>query len=99
MIDLFADVEESKVIGIDEFLAIAQLKHEMGGAALKTLMEGRGRKAAEMLVQVDPNNVGAVAQLQARLSESSYMLDLLNLDEQVIREQIAKAEAEKKEEK
>lgn len=88
MIDLFAEVPEGTVIGLDEFKAIAEIKHTVAGEAFKVLIEGRARKAAEMLVQVDPNNVGAVAQLQARTSEGSYILDLLALDTDVINEQI-----------
>lgn len=93
MIDLFEDLEEGVVIGLEEFYAISLLKHDIAGAALKTLLEGRARKAAEHLVMIDPNNAGAVAQLQARVSEDSYVLDLLKLDEEVILAQMEEAKA------
>lgn len=95
MIDLFADVPEGTTIGLDEFKAIAEIKHTVAGEAFKVLIEARARKAAETLVMIDPNNVGAVAQLQARVSEGSYMLDLIALDADVINEQIALAAKEK----
>lgn len=91
MIDLFADVPEGTAIGLDEFKAIAEIKHTVAGEAFKVLIEGRARKAAEKLVMMDPNNVGAIAQLQARVGEGSYILDLLNLDVNVINEQIERA--------
>lgn len=97
MIDLFADVPEGTAIGLDEFKAISEIKHTVAGEAFKVLIEGRARKAAEVLVQIDPNNVGAVAQLQARVSEGSYILDLLALDTNVINEQIELAKQAKKE--
>jgi len=91
MIDLFAEVPEGTAIGLDEFKAISEIKQSPGGEAFKVLIEARARKAAEHLVMVDPNNVGAVAQLQARVSEGSYILDILNLDGSVIEEQIEAA--------
>jgi len=98
MIDLFEEVPEGTAIGLDEFKAISEIKLSPGGEAFKILIEARARKAAEHLVMVDPNNVGAVAQLQARVSEGSYILDLLNLSSAVIEEQIVAArEAPEKE--
>jgi hypothetical protein len=99
MIDLFAEIPEGTVIGLDEFKSIAEIRYTTGGEAFKVLIEARARKAAETLIMVDPNNVGAVAQLQARVSEGSYILDLLNLDTEIINEQIEAAAVAKKEEK
>ena len=99
MIDLFEDIPEGTAIGLDEFKAIAEIKHTVAGEAFKVLIEGRARKAAEHLIMVDPNNVGAVAQLQARVSEGSYILDLLKLDPAIINEQIEAAKEAVKEEK
>ena len=98
MIDLFADVPEGTAVGLNEFKAIAEMKHTVAGEAFKVLIEGRARKAAEMLVQMDPNNVGAIAQLQARVAEGSYILDLIALNAEVIQEQIEEAKKAQEEE-
>ena len=77
MIDVFK--ESDLVIGHDEWNAIAHLQFEVGGEALIELLEGRIKAAISKLVVANPNDVGAVAQLQARINEGGVLRDFLKL--------------------
>ena len=92
MLDVFK--EDGLNIGFDEWMAIANLKFDVGGEALIQLVEGRIKSALGQLVVVNPNDVGAVAQLQARVNESGVLRDFLKMDPEVVAAQRAEAEKE-----
>ena len=90
-IDLFEDLDP---VSDDEWMAIASLKYDVGGEALIRLLEGRIRGAMSQLIVVNPNDIGGVAQLQARINEAGSLRDFLKLEPEVVEAQRKLAEME-----
>ena len=93
MIDLFQ--EPDAPINFDEWAAIASIQYDVGGEALIKILEGRIRSAVSQLVAVSPNDIGAVAQLQARINEAGVLRDFLKLEPSMVEEQRKEAEEPK----
>lgn len=94
-LDLFGEPESP--MNFDEWAAIASLQYDVGGEALIKILEGRIRAAVAQLVTMSPNDIGAVAQLQARINEAGVLRDFLKLDPKTVQEQREAAEAQEKE--
>lgn len=94
-LDLFGEPEAP--MNFDEWAAIASLQYDVGGEALIKILEGRIKAAVAQLVSVTPNDIGAVAQLQARINEAGVLRDFLKLEPSLVEEQRKEAEAKEKE--
>ena len=62
-----------------DFNNIAALQHIEGGGALLVYLNQRIEKDADHLMSVDPNNAGAVGQLQGRMSAASIIKAVLTV--------------------
>ena len=86
--------EDMKEIGLPQWLSISQLQNDPGGENLIVVLEGRIRAAMSQLIGITPSDIGAVAQLQARINEAGILRDFLKMEPDIVRAQIAEAEAQ-----
>jgi hypothetical protein len=69
-------------LGDEEYLAIARLKTSMGGKSLLKVCEAYIKSCVWQLVKTDPNDVGAVAQLQSQIACYHSIRNLIITDEE-----------------
>ena len=74
--------ETPEPLGDEEYLAIARLKTSQGGQSLMLVCEQNIRGIMWQLVKTNPNDVGAVAQLQAQIGCYFGIRNLLLTDEE-----------------
>ena len=78
-INLFDD--EHVVLEANSFRDIAQLKFLPAGKAMMIYLEMNIKRDLQSLLNVDPSNIGAVAQLQARCGANGVLRALIAVDE------------------
>jgi hypothetical protein len=61
----------------EDFNRISTLQYQEGGGALLVYLDQRIAKDADHITNVDPNNAGAVGQLQGRMSAARIIKALL----------------------
>jgi hypothetical protein len=72
--------EERDVTSVEDFVKIANSKNEAGGQALLRWLEKEIIRSSNALVATNPNDAGAVAQLQARTASFSALRQLILAD-------------------
>lgn len=71
-----------KKLGDEDYLAIARLKTSFGGRALLDYCESNMKACVWQLVKTDPNDAGAVAQVQAQIACYHSIRNLIITDEE-----------------
>jgi hypothetical protein len=73
-------LEEGKPLNNEAFVLIANIKNDAGGQALVQFMENKAKKATAQLIGANPNDAGAIAQLQAQIASLAELWQLIQAD-------------------
>lgn len=77
MIDLFG---EGKPLATEQFVQIANLKNDSAGQSLIQYINGEIIRSTTGMVAANPNDIGAMAQLQARVAALGSLRQLITAD-------------------